>query len=289
MKAIRLILGLVSASLTFSHQAIADDWFMPTPLASTYSALAAGNTQLAWQEMLLALSQKPIDERHWAKAKKTLISQSQCGKQLISDAPMSQEQHIRLTIQKKTNLVQQGYQLKVSLDGVEQSAAISLRDQQGRVWFSGKTSEPEQNYVELESDDLVYAPTSGFYQLTIDQAVYPIILSSNYEQPWIKVNRNNAVSSMSIRQPKTLPSCQIANMRWQWFDDQFSMLGYSQPIQLNSSNVETEGFESARLPESFPSNAKWLSAVVSQWEYQGVVKVEYAQRVTLPNYLKVSN
>jgi len=288
MKRKSRMLGLVCSFLTFSQQVIADDWFMPTPLASTYSALAAGNIQLAWQEMLLTLSQKSIDESHWAQVKKTLISQSHCGKQLFGDSPISQNQRIRLTIQKKTNPVQQGYQLKVSLDGVEKSYTIALRDQQGLSWLSGNTSEPEQGYVELESDDLVYAPTSGFYQLTIDKAVYPILISSDYEQPWIKANSSNAASPMSIRLPETLTSCEIGNMRWQWFDDNFSMLGHSQPIQLNRPNTETEGFETVHFPESFPSNAKWLSAVVSQWEYQGPVKVEYAQRVTLHNKLKTN-
>ena len=280
MNRIRLVVGFVSASVTFSQQVIADDWFMPTPLASTYSALAAGNIQLAWQEMLLALNQNPVDESNWAQAKKVLISKSQCGKQLIIDPSMNHKQYIRLTIQKKTNLVQQGYQLKVSLDGVEKSYAISLRDQQGQAWLSGITSQPEQGYVELESDDLVYAPAAGFYQLTIDKAVYPLILSSSYEQPWIKVNRSNGSSPISVRLPDTLASCQAGSMRWQWFDDEFSMLGYSQPNQLN--NPSSERFESVLLPASFPGNTKWVSAVVSQWEYQSAVKVEYAQRVTLP-------
>lgn len=280
MKRIRLVLGLISASIVFSQQVMADDWFMPTPLASTYSALAAGNVQLAWQEMILALSQNPMDENHWAQAKKVLISKSQCGKQLINDSSMNHKQRIRLTIQKKTNLVQQGYQLKVSLDGVDKSYAISLRDQQGQAWLSGKTSQPEQGYAELESDDLVYAPTAGFYQLTIDKVMYPIILSSSYDQPWIKVNRSNVASPISVRLPSTLASCQVGNMRWQWFDDEFSMLGYSQPNPIN--NPSFEGYESVLLPASFPSNAKWVSAVVSQWEYQSAVKVEYAQRVTLP-------
>ncbi|QUM79908.1 DUF2861 family protein [Moritella sp. 5] len=282
MRTIKRLLVLVTTTLTFSQQVVADDWFMPTPLASVYSALAMSNTQLAWQEMQQTLGQKALDERFWEKTKQIIISRSQCGKQLIGDLPFNQHRHITLIIQKKTNLVHQSYQLKVSLDGVEESTTISLRDQQGRVWISDNTAEPEQGYVELESDSLVYPPMSGFYQLTIGQAIYPIILSSSYEQPWIKVNRSHVASAISIQVPKTLVSCQPANMRWQWFNDKFSMLGNSQPIQLNTANLNSDGYRNTHLPAQPPNHAKWLSAVVSQSEYQGAIKIEYAQRFTFP-------
>ncbi|QDO84672.1 DUF2861 family protein [Shewanella psychropiezotolerans] len=288
MKTIKPIFWLVSASLAFSQQVVANDWFMPTPLSRMYSALVIDKTQLAWQEMLLALSQESIDEKHWENAKQTLISQSQCGKLLLGDLSFNQQRYIRLTIQKKTNSMQQGFKLKVSLGGVEKSAAISLRDQQGQAWISGSTTEPKQGYVELESDDFVYAPTPGFYQLTIDNTIYPIILSFNYDQSWIEVNNSNADSPISIQVPKTLASCQAANMRWQWFDDKFTMLGNSQLIQLSTSNLGTEGYKNARLPEYFPNHAKWLSAVVSKSEYQGEVRIEYAQRFTFPIKIKTN-
>ncbi|WP_104400617.1 DUF2861 family protein [Vibrio penaeicida] len=282
MKKDKFLLGLVSTALIFSQQVVAEDWFMKTPLAATYSALSTGNTQLAWQEMLIALSQNSLDEKHWAKPKEVMINQSQCGKQLIPDHPINHNSHIRITIQKKTNFIQQGYQIKVSLDGVENSVSISLRDRHGRVWISGTTSDPVQSYTELESDDLVYAPTSGYYQLIVDKAVYPIILSSNDAQAWVNVDHSDPSLPIRIRLPETPVSCQVGNMRWQWFDNQFVMLGNSQPIYLNAPSVDSNGFAKALEPESTKYQAKWLSAVVSKWEYQGTVKIEYVQRTTLP-------
>ncbi|GIC76737.1 DUF2861 family protein [Moritella sp. F3] len=282
MKTIKNILMLASTIPFFNQQAVAGDWFMPTPLKSVYSSLVQGNIQLAWQEMQLALSLQPVDEKHWEKIKQTIISRSQCGRQLNDNSPFNEYRHIRLMIQKKTNLVQQSYQLKISLDGVEKSTAVSLVDQQGRTWMSDNTTEPKLGYAEVESNDLVHPPSPGFYQLTIEQAVYPLILSSNNEQPWIKVNRSNSVSLIHIQTPEKRISCQPANTHWQWFDEEFSMIGNSQQIQFNIANLSIEGAGSVRLPSHAPNNAKWLSAVVSQSEYQGAVRVEYAQRFTIP-------
>lgn len=283
---VKRMLVLISASLTFSQSATADDWFMITPLTPVYSALAADNTQLAWQELLLALSRDPQPEKHWAKARLALISKFNCGKQLAGEPSLNQHRHIRLMIQKKTNLAQQSFQLKVSLEETEKPVAISFRDQQGREWLSGNTSEPEQGYVELESDDLVTAPTPGFYQLTIDKLIYPIILPSDVEPSWIQVNRGNAALPISIRTPKILASCPAADMRWQWFDSEFNMLGGPQIIQLGTPNSSIEPYREALSPEPFLNHAKWLSAVVSRSEYQGTVKVEYAQRFALPSKIK---
>ncbi|WP_286118385.1 DUF2861 family protein [Vibrio ordalii] len=35
-------------------------------------------------------------------------------------------------------------------------------------------------------------------------------------------------------------------------------------------------------PSSSPSSAKWLSTLIKTIEYQGTIKVEYVQRLTLP-------
>lgn len=82
-----------------SH-AVSDDWFMATPLQSTYHALANHQPQLAWQELVLALNNQTIATPHWASVKHAIIEQTQCGQQLLSDV-VPNAALIKVSIQKK--------------------------------------------------------------------------------------------------------------------------------------------------------------------------------------------
>nr|VVV06782.1 hypothetical protein AW0309160_04276 [Aliivibrio wodanis] len=285
----KIILSCLIALNT--QQALADNWFQDTPLQATYSALMAKNTPLAWQELQLALNQNNLDERYWSQIKKQILLQSHCGKTLSETPSTAAQSHIRLTIQKKSNLLQQGYQFKISLDDTQEKVFISFSDNQGTVLFSGYSSSLDNSYSELEGGDMISAPTPGLYQLRINKKNYPAILSSHRSVNWINLENTHSLHQIQISPPQQQQDCPLTSPQWQWFDKNYTLLGsiepmsYIEPISSHSTQQSTAVVD---LPYAPSIGAKWISAVISRSEYQGQVRVNYSQRLTLPAVMKTN-
>lgn len=272
-------------------------WFQETPLQQSYRALLADNPSLAWQEMLLALgshemeSSHGIHDTHWLPLKNEIIEQTQCGRTLLTQSNLSQNVHVRLTLQKKTNLLQQGYQFKLSLDGIKKKVKITLVDSKEHLFLSGVSSPPKEAYSELEGDEMLSPPPSGYYLLSINEVSYPLILSPYPTHSWLALDEKGKTRRLTLSPPPQRTHCPLTTLRWQWLDAHYDMLGDSKPMLINNTYIEKnkdqEGNKSQRIstmaiPLHNAQNAKWISAVISQSEYQNHIRIEYAQRLTLP-------
>ncbi len=278
-----LLSGLFISPITHAK---ADNWFPDTPLQSSYSALSADQTLLAWQELQLSLSQNQISEHYWQPIKDAVLSKTQCGKQLISS--VSLPANINISFINKNSVNNQGYQIKISTEQVTQPLILVLFDENNTRLVTADIPQPTKEYIEFESNDLLSAPKAGIYQLSINGVRYPLIISAFTDTTWVHSNTRRASKSLIVTPPKNKTSCAPIVMNWQWFDEQYNQLGKHIPMQLTpvmpitSAATDSNLQYAAKRPATTPSNATWLSAVVSQFEYQGEVKVEYVQRFSLP-------
>lgn len=281
-----LLLSCLFSPITHAK---ADNWFADTPLQSSYSALSADQTLLAWQELQLSLSQNQISEHYWQPIKDAVLSKTQCGKQLISS--VSLPANIDVSFINKNSVNNQGYQIKISTEQVTQPLTLDLFDENNTLLVSADIPQPTEEYSEFESNDLLSAPKAGIYQLSINGVSYPLVISSFTDTAWVHSSTRRASKSLVITPPANKISCAPVVMNWQWFDEQYNQIGKHIPMQLTprapvmpitSAATERNLRYTAKRPATTPSNATWLSAVVSQFEYQGEVKVEYVQRFSLP-------
>jgi uncharacterized protein DUF2861 len=264
----------------------ADNWFADTPLQSSYSALSAGQTLLAWQELQLSLSQNQISEHYWQPIKDAVLSKTQCGKQLISFVSLPAS--IDVSFINKNSVNNQGYQIKISTEQVTQPLILKLFDENNTLLVTANIPQPTEEYIEFESNDLLSTPKAGIYQLSINDIRYPLIISSFTDTPWVHSNTRRASKSLVVTPPANKIACAPVVMNWQWFDEQYNQIGKHISMQLapvmpiTAAATDSNLQYAAKRPATTPSNATWLSAVVSQFEYQGEVKVEYVQRFSLP-------
>ncbi|WP_051303226.1 DUF2861 family protein [Psychromonas aquimarina] len=273
----KLLIHLLAAFIAaLSTNSPADNWFAETPLASAYSALANNNPELAWQEMQLALAEQEINPAHWSAVKNAIIEKTQCGRLLSSSVHTDNKNRyrIKLSLQQKTNLVQQSFQLKVAIENPPQGTRVELTDRRGKVWLSGITAAPQDDYIEVESNELLNLPKPGYFELHIADLIYPLVLSRNKEGNWLELI-NDTQSPLAVYLPTPSSGCAPAKVTWQWFTQNFQIIGWPQPVSVNGQNQP-------QPPGPQPENAKWLSTTVSTYEYQGGVKVEYLQRLTVP-------
>ncbi|MGF1793780.1 DUF2861 family protein [Photobacterium profundum] len=264
----------------------ADNWFADTPLQSSYSALSADQTLLAWQELQLSLSQNQISEHYWQPIKDAVLSKTQCGKQLISS--VSLPANIDVSFINKNSVNNQGYQIKISTEQVTQPLILELFDENNTLLVTANIPQPTEEYIEFESNDLLSTPKAGIYQLSINNVRYPLVISSFTNTTWVRQSTDQTSKSFIVTPPENKIACAPAVMNWQWFDEQYNQIGKHISMQLTpvmpitSAATDNNLQYAAKRPAATPSNATWLSAVVSQFEYQGEVKVEYIQRFSLP-------
>ncbi|MGF1716571.1 DUF2861 family protein [Photobacterium chitinilyticum] len=274
----RLTFFVVSSLL--SSSSLANDWFPETPLKASYSALVEGNTLLAWQELQLSLSRHNVEERYWRPVKQAILSETQCGRHLTSTASIAA--NISLTIISKGNANNQGYQVKLSTEQITQPLELQLFDEYNTLIVSATVTSPTKEYHEFESDELLSEPKAGLYQLAVNGIHYPLIISSFTTTPWLHSTAARAFKSLTITPPNQIASCAPASVRWQWFDEDYNLLERPSPMNLTPAITDNNDSYSVSLPPAAPAKAYWLSGVVSQFEYQGRIKVEYIQRFILP-------
>lgn len=282
------------ASGSVASGAVASDtaWFTDSPLQATYTALARHQPLLAWQELQLALSQpqlsqpslsqkaaalqpvsqKPPAPRHWLPVKAAILNQTDCGRQL-TQAP-ALPGRLRVDFISKSGSADLGYQIKLAAESVSRTMTIRLLGPDRETLLSARFAPPAK-YMEAESEEFLTPPTPGLYQLVINDHLYPLIIARHSHTPWLQLE-NTASPHLKLDLPPSQHGCAPAFAHWQWFDDQYNLVGPRQPV------ITTRPGQFAELPATVPPTAVRLSATVSQYEYQSGVKVAYIQRIAMP-------
>ncbi|OJI23706.1 hypothetical protein VVNSV5830_02469 [Vibrio vulnificus] len=262
-------LGMLSALL--SGAAIAETppspthaWFRATPLQSSYQPLIDGHPTQAWHELIHALSTTPVAEPFWQPIKEAILSQTQCGQALPITSP--NDLAIAVTFIHKFNQTFQGYQVRLSAETLSQPMAVRLTSAQGAIVLEAELAPAD--YAEVESRDLLSPYAAGVYWLTLGEQRIALLISAPSSTPWIEQSNADA---LTIRFPATLSGCASSLARWQFFDQNFTLL-HSQTVNRDQPPT----------PPTDPSQARWRSLSVTQIEYQGTIRVEQMQRLTIP-------
>ncbi|WP_135443671.1 DUF2861 family protein [Vibrio tasmaniensis] len=251
-------------------------WFTDTPLQHTYQSLLDDQPQVAWQELQIALDQAELNSQLWLPVKQEILNRTQCGSTLEQSA--TPNNHIQVSFIKRHGLSSQGYQIKVSAEQLseglkDQTQRISLVSPDGKVVIDGQINS-DVEYQEIETSEMFIKPESGVYQLTIGSNNYPIIVALDDNKRWLTLESKLNDPHIVVTPPEVIDSCPDANVSWQWFDENYDMLGFKVPIKTTQASLPTES--------PIGSEAKHLSASVEMFEYQGAIEIQYVQRVAMP-------
>lgn len=251
-------------------------WFTDTPLQHTYQSLLDDQPQVAWQELQIALVQAELNSQLWLPVKQEILSRTQCGSTLEQSA--TPNNHIQVSFIKRHGLSSQGYQIKVSAEQLnevleDQTQRISLVSPDGKVVIEGQLNS-DVEYQEIETSEMFIKPESGVYQLTIGSNNYPIIVALDDNKRWLTLESKLNDPHIVVTPPEIIDSCPDANVSWQWFDENYDMLGFKVPVKTTQASLPTES--------PIGSEAKHLSASVEMFEYQGAIEIQYVQRVAMP-------
>ncbi|MBG0761171.1 hypothetical protein BOO22_17345 [Vibrio cidicii] len=262
-------LGMLSALI--SGAAIAETppslshaWFRATPLQTSYQQLAEGHPTQAWHELIHTLSTTPVAEPFWQPIKEAILSQTQCGQALPSTSP--NDLAIAVTFIHKFNQTFQGYQVRLSAENLSQPLAVRLASAQGATLLAAELAPAD--YAEVESRDLLSPYAAGVYWLTLGEQRMALLISAPSSTPWIE---QSSAADLTIRFPATPSGCASSLARWQFFDQNFTLL-HSQTVNRDQPPA----------PPTAPSQARWRSLSITQSEYQGTIRVEQMQRLTIP-------
>ncbi|EPS3400150.1 DUF2861 family protein [Vibrio vulnificus] len=239
-------------------------WFRATPLQSSYQPLIDGHPTQAWHELIHTLSTTPVAEAFWQPIKEAILSQTQCGQALPSTSPNNLA--IAVTFIHKFNQTFQGYQVRLSAENLSQPLAVRLTSAQGATVL--ETELAPADYAEVESRDLLSPYAAGVYWLTLGEHRMALLISAPSNTPWIE---QSSAADLTIRFPSTPSGCASSLARWQFFDQNFTLL-HSQTVNRDQTSSSS----------AVPSQAHWRSLSVIQSEYQGTIRVEQMQRLTIP-------
>ncbi|EOW9351103.1 DUF2861 family protein [Vibrio cholerae] len=265
------IVRFVMLSALISGAAIAETppspihaWFRATPLQTSYQQLAEGHPMQAWHELIHTLSTTPVAEAFWQPIKEAILNQTQCGQALPNTSP--NDLSIAVTFIHKFNQTFQGYQVRLSAENLTQPLAVRLTSAQGATVLEAELAPAD--YAEVESRDLLSPYAAGVYWLTLGEQRIALLISAPSNTPWIE---QSSATDLTIRFPATPSGCASSLARWQFFDQNFTLL-HSQTVNRDQPPA----------PPSAPSQARWRSLSVIQSEYQGTIRVEQMQRLTIP-------
>mgnify|MGYP000129377916 CR=1 FL=1 len=264
-----LLLVLLSP---LSSSATDASWFRDTPIQNTLTALMNGHPQQAWQELLLALSQNTIAPKHWQPVKEAILAHSKCGHNLFVD-PNNRNPLFTLSVISRSGFSSSGYQIKLSTEQVGYSGNFELLSPQGNTVLSN-TVEPDKQYQEWETSELINQPAAGVYFLKFNQNKTPIIISTYDSSHWIS-RKGQSPTKLLTQLPKLNNNCALPIVRLQWFDSNYHQVGSRKPLKVTGQRVELDQLVA-------PSEAQYLSASALIYEYQPGAKVEYIHRVSLP-------
>ncbi|ELK8308312.1 TPA: DUF2861 family protein [Vibrio vulnificus] len=260
-----MLSALVSgAALAETPPSPTHPWFRATPLQSSYQRLVEGHPTQAWHELIHTLSTTPVAEDFWQPIKEAILSQTQCGQALPSTSP--NDLAIAVTFIHKFNQTFQGYQVRLSAENLTQPLAVRLASAQGATLLAAELAPAD--YAEVESRDLLSPYAAGIYWLTLDEQRIALLISAPSSTPWIE---QSSAADLTIHLPASPSGCASSMARWQFFDQHFTLL-HSQTVNRDQPPA----------PPSAPSQARWRSLSVIQSEYQGTIRVEQMQRLTIP-------
>lgn len=290
-----LLAGVLGSSLSArADSGFAGSWFAASALTPAYQALAAGDSALAWQYLLSAVRAQSVPVSAWQPLYQAILEESECGRLLpsVTESPAS------LSLQQRSSGVHQAFQVRWSsaadqamrLEGA--STTVRLMPDAAAVSVTNHAKQEAEN-IELESAELSAPLPSGVYQITrsalssnpsepqvvVEPSAGPsvgtesILLTPWPQQRWVQLDGQG--NRLQLTPPVTVRSCPAVSLQWQWFDAEYRLLGAPWPIRLNVQGA-------AQLPETIPSKAVWLSAVVTQTRYQGQLRIAEQQRLTLP-------
>ncbi|EKD7161405.1 DUF2861 family protein [Vibrio vulnificus] len=260
-----MLSALVSgAALAETPPSPTHPWFRATPLQSSYQRLVEGHPTQAWHELIHTLSTTPVAEDFWQPIKEAILSQTQCGQALPSTSP--NDLAIAVTFIHKFNQTFQGYQVRLSAENLTQPLAVRLASAQGATLLAAELAPAD--YAEVESRDLLSPYAAGIYWLTLDEHRIALLISAPSSTPWIE---QSSAADLTIHLPASPSGCASSMARWQFFDQHFTLL-HSQTVNRDQPPA----------PPSAPSQARWRSLSVIQSEYQGTIRVEQMQRLTIP-------
>ncbi|HDY7702072.1 TPA: DUF2861 family protein [Vibrio vulnificus] len=260
-----MLSALVSgAALAETPPSPTHPWFRTTPLQSSYQRLVEGHPTQAWHELIHTLSTTPVAEDFWQPIKEAILSQTQCGQALPSTSP--NDLAIAVTFIYKFNQTFQGYQVRLSAENLTQPLTVRLASAQGATLLAAELAPAD--YAEVESRDLLSPYAAGIYWLTLDEQRIALLISAPSSTPWIE---QSSAADLTIHLPASPSGCASSMARWQFFDQHFTLL-HSQTVNRDQPPA----------PPSAPSQARWRSLSVIQSEYQGTIRVEQMQRLTIP-------
>ena len=260
-----LLIALSTFSQIHSAQA---SWFADTPLQPVYQALVNQQPQLAWQELILAMSNNNIDSQYWLPAKQEILKQTSCGQELFNrDKSLPAE--ISVTFIRRSGLSSQGFQIKLSAEDTTKDSKVELISPSSKILLHTSLAKKTE-YQEVETEEMLNKPMAGIYTLNINQKPYLLLITMPNNKSWI--NYDSTTNTVHTLPQKSIDSCSQALSSWQWFDTTYAMLGSKIPIDAKI----------APIPVSQYQKAKHLSASVSVYEYQQGIKVGYVQRISIP-------
>ncbi|NRB69081.1 MAG: DUF2861 family protein [Vibrio sp.] len=256
--------------ILFTPPSVYANWFDNTPLARTYEALLRNQSQLAWQELHLALNQHSISREFWLPIKQEIMQRSQCGRQLVSySKPLPAD--LSLSFVRRSGLSSQGFQVKLSAENVNSALEVELISPVKKAILRGLLSS-QPGYQEIESKEMLQEPKAGIYRLKLNGNDYDLVVAIPKNSHWLTLD--NITQRVIITPPVVVNSCAKPVANWQWFSHDYTLLNKRTPIQQFNVPFPNKTQQ--------PKGAKHLSASVSIFEYQQGLKVEYIQRLAIP-------
>ncbi len=226
--------------------------------------MVEGHPTQAWHELIHTLSTTPVAEPFWQPIKEAILSQTQCGQalacaSLIDGGIGGGFFH---------NFLQtfQGYQVRLSAENLSQPLAVRLASSQGATLLAAALAPAD--YADVESRVLLSPYAAGVYWRPLGEQRMALLISAPSSPPWIE---QSSAADLTIRFPATPSGCASSLARWQFFDQNFTLL-HSQTVNRDQHPA----------PPIAPSQARWRSLSVIQSEYQGTIRVEQMQRLTIP-------
>lgn len=243
--------------------------FNDTPLQPAYQAVLTNQPQLAWQELIL--NQHKVNATHWLPVKEEILTQTACGGELTST--LNPTNQITLSLIKRYGLVSQGYQIRLSTEHNVRSQKVTLTSPTGSVLLDGRFVLSNQ-YQELESDELLNKPKAGLFSLDLAGHQTQLLLAIPDETRWLTLQSQHNKSRVKLTLPPTIQSCPPALAQWQWFDQDYNLIGSAIPFKNIQEPIPNHHTQSLK--------ATYLSASVERIEYQQGIRIEYIQRLAIP-------
>ncbi|PCE69268.1 MULTISPECIES: DUF2861 family protein [unclassified Salinivibrio] len=273
-------LGIVALwGLTSISAQAEQSWFTDTPMREAYQALLVEQPTLAWQELMFALTQAPVDESHWATLKHAIINQTDCGQRLTEPNGKGIPHGLTISFVRRAGASSLGYEIKLSAEQVANTTRVTLMDPSGQMVLSA-TLTAQASYQEIESGQLFTQVDPGVYELKLGNQHYSLVIYGLPRRPWVQLTGHPDMQ-LAIDLPTTPQNCAPATAYWLWLDDAYRWVDQA-PIYASGRTAEGALPVKVDLPTSPPATASHLSATVSHFEYQGAIKVSYVERLALP-------